>query len=117
MKEKNTFKGNAHDESFRGINKDGFLSLEMAPSSNHNLTVDLRVWGDEQGDCGLTVSVEGIEIGKENLSGKWNEKAFRNLTFALPEELVEGKDNITLTIAPISGNRIPGIYEVRLLRK
>lgn len=117
MKEKNTFKGNAHDESFRGINKDGFLSLEMAPAGNQNLTVDLRVWGDEQGDCGLTVSVEGKEIGRENLSGKWNEKAFRNLTFAIPEELVEGKDNITLTIAPISGNRIPGIYEVRLLRK
>ena len=117
MKSDKSFKGYFHDRSYRGVNDGGFMSFEMNPEGKKDLTLNLRLWGNEKGECAFDILVDGNVICSEDMSRKWNKPEFVDTQYTIPGNLTEGKDMVVVEFRPKKGNKIPGIYNIRLLRK
>ena len=117
MRAEKSFKGVFRDESFRGVEAGGSVSYDLSTGNAKKLKLQCHYWGAEKGNCTFDILVDGKTIATENLASKWNQQQFVNTIYEIPEETTNQKEQITVTFSPHTGNRIPGIYQIRLLKE
>lgn len=115
MKAEKTSSGYYRDESYRKVSKGGSLSYTLSTGGKTDQSLLVQFWGAEKGDCRFEILIDGIVLANDNLTGKWNEKSFMDAVYSIPADLLSGKDSVTITLRPLEGNAIPGIYSIRLI--
>lgn len=116
MKNKNSGAGNYNGEPWRDAGNSGFFAYNMATNGEENLSLRIRLWGNETGNCNFDILVDDQHIASLNTSGKWNRNEFVEEEFALPSPLLKDKQTINVKFAPQKGSSTGGVYHVRLIR-
>ncbi len=57
----------------------------------------VRSWGNETADREFDILIDGKLLVSGNLVGKWNRSEFVKVEYALPEAMLQGKKEVTVT--------------------
>ena len=117
MQKENSNSGNTNHEFFRDANNGGYFSYEMNTNSETDLTLNVRYWGAEWGGRKFDIYIDDEKLLTEDNTGRWNQSKFHNIEYAIPNSLVQGKNNIRVKFQAIQGNTAGAVYYIRLVRK
>ena len=118
MKAENSIQGYQDNNPFRTIRKDGFFSYELGTSGIADLRLSLAFWGNENAEGrGFEILVDGKTLAVENELPQTRENALVYRLYSIPEDLVRGKEYITVTFKGIEGRMAARIFDVRLLKE
>lgn len=118
MKAENSIQGYQDNNPFRTIRRDGFFSYELGTSGIADLRLSLAFWGNENVEGrGFEILVDGKTLAVENELPKTRENALVYRLYSIPEDLVRGKEYITVTFKGIEGRMAARIFDVRLLKE
>ena len=111
----NTESGEFNGRKYRHATDGGWFSFEMkvAPAKTNSLVCTW--WGSELGQRSFDILVDGRKIASQTLLNNQPGK-FWEATYAIPEELVRGKDKVTVKLAAHPGKFAGGLYGCRLVR-
>jgi DUF1680 family protein len=93
----------------------GFISYNMLTNREINLSLMVRYWGNESCVRTFDILINGVKLVTENIVGKWNKSAFVNQEYTIPNNLVTGKNSITVRFQASTG-AVGGLFYVRILR-
>ncbi len=117
MQTLNSYTGTHMNEFWRDARNGGFISYSMLTKSKSDLTLMVRYWGSESGSRNFFIQIDGTTIATENIVGKWNKNEFVNVEYAIPNNLIAGKDTVTVKFQAVNSSNIAGgIFYVRLLQ-
>ncbi|HLP05126.1 MAG TPA: beta-L-arabinofuranosidase domain-containing protein [Paludibacter sp.] len=112
----NSYTGTAQNEFWRDARNGGYVSYSMLTKGKSDLSLMVRYWGNESGSRSFDILVDGVKLTTENLVGKWNTNAFKNVEYPIPNSMTAGKDTVTVKFQGInSSNTVGGLFFVRLL--
>lgn len=118
MKAENSIQGYQDNNPFRTIRRDGFFSYELGTSGITDLRLSLAFWGNENAEGrGFEILVDGKTLAVENELPQTKENALVYKLYSIPEDLVRGKEYITVTFKGIEGRMAARIFDVRLLKE
>ncbi len=109
--------GNSNNQFYREANRDGYFSYEMKTESETNLSLMVRYWGAEWGGRKFEIYIDDELLITEDNTGRWNQSRFFDVTYAIPDKMVEGKDKIRVRFQSLPGNTAGAVYFVRLLKQ
>ncbi len=119
MKNEDSHTGNLNGAAWRDARNGGFFEYRMKTGGNDRLTLMVRYWGNEQ-DKNLkrnfTILIDGKELRRESIGGRWNRKDFVDMEYPISAEMLAGKQTITVTFRSDKGCVAGGIFAVRLLK-
>lgn len=115
MKYEISSKGNFEGEAWRDARDGGFFEYTLSTEGCENLALMVRCWGNETADREFDILIDGKLLVSENLVGKWNRSEFVNVEYALPEAMLQGKKEVTVTFRSHPGKIAGGIFFIRLL--
>jgi hypothetical protein len=88
----------------------------MATNGETGLSLMVRYWGAEWGNRKFDIYIDDKKLVSENNTGRWNQSAFFNIEYAIPDTMVRGKDRIRVKFQSQQGNSAGPVYYLRLLR-
>ncbi len=94
----------------------GFFSYNLLTNKETDLTLMVRYWGNEGCSRTFDILIDNERLVSENISGKWNTDNFVNQEYSIPNSMLTGKDEITVSFKASEG-MAGGVFYVRLLRK
>lgn len=113
----NSYTGIHMNEYWRDARNGGYVSYEMATGGNTGLSLMVRYWGYESGARSFNILVDGTVIATENITNKWNVNDFVNVEYPINDNLVTGKEYITVKFQAVNtSNTAGGLFYVRLLK-
>jgi hypothetical protein len=64
------------------------------------------------------VLVDGVRVGEQTIERRSPEQVTRffDVEYALPENLVKGKEKVTVRFQAMKGNEIAAVYGLRMIR-
>jgi hypothetical protein len=89
----------------------------MATKTETDLSLIVRYWGAEWGSRKFDIYIDDEKLLTENNSGRWNQSKFQDTEYAIPNSMVEGKQNIRVKFQSLEGNTAGAVYYIRLVRK
>jgi hypothetical protein len=104
------------DEFWRDA-RNGFFSYKLSTNNETGLSLIVRYWGAETGNRKFDIYIDDEKLVTEDISGKWNRKEFREMEYAIPEEMIKGKESVQVKFQPLPGNTAGAVYYIRLARK
>ena len=108
--------GNYLDEFWRDARNEGFFSYKLATNHESNLSLIVRYWGAETGNRAFDIYVDDEKLTTENISGKWNQRKFREVEYPIPDAMAKGKENVRVKFQALAGNTAGAVYYVRIAR-
>lgn len=117
MLSENSRKSYWKDRSVRDASKGGYFSYNLITGGETSLTLRVTYWGDEPAGRSFGIYVDDKLLANENLSGKWNRKAFVDECYDIPAEMLKGKSSIRIKFQSGPNTTAGGVYFVRLVRK
>jgi uncharacterized protein len=117
IQSENSQTGNNSDEFWRDARNEGFFSYKMATNAEKNITLMVRYWGAEWGSRKFDIFIDDEKLLTEDNTGRWNQSSFFDLKYAIPNEMVEGKEHIRVKFKAIKGNTAGAVYYIRLLQE
>ena len=87
----------------------------MKTEEEANLSLMVRYWGAN--GSGIEIYIDDELLITEDNTGRWNQSRFFDVTYAIPESMVEGKDKIRVRFQSLPGNTAGAVYFVRLLKQ
>jgi uncharacterized protein len=112
----NSYTGNYMNEFWRDARSGGYISYSMLTKGKSDLSLMARYWGNETGSRSFDILIDGVQLTKENIVGKWSTNAFKNVEYPIPNTMTAGKDTITVKFQAINTSNIAGgLFYVRLL--
>lgn len=115
MKYENSSKGNFEGEAWRDARNGGYFEYTLSTEGREDLSLMVRYWGNETAGREFDILVDGKLLVSENLVGKWNRSEFVNVEYTLPEAMLQGKKEVTVTFRSHPDKVAGGIFFVRLL--
>lgn len=115
MKVSDSHRGVHAGEAWRDARNGGYFEYTLSTKGNENLSLMVRYWGAESGSRSFDILVDGRVVATENITGKWKKELFYNVEYALPADLLKGKEKVTVRFRSKPGNIAGGIFAVRLL--
>jgi DUF1680 family protein len=112
----NSYTGNYQDEFWRDARLGGYISYSMLTQGLPDISLMVRYWGYESGSRTFDIQIDGVKLVTENIVGKWNVSAFKNVEYPIPNSMTAGKDTITVKFQAASGNYAGGLFYVRILK-
>lgn len=109
--------GNTMTEFYRDARGGGFFSYQMATNSATDLNLIVRYWGSEWGGRKFDIYIDDEKLLTEDNTGRWNQSKFQDVEYAIPNAMVNGKDNIRVKFQAFHGNTAGAVYYIRLVRK
>ncbi|MFI2742239.1 beta-L-arabinofuranosidase domain-containing protein [Zhouia sp. PK063] len=97
----------------RTIYKDGFVSYQLKNNKEKQEYVTVRFWGSSSQKTGVNIYIENKLIASENLTEQMP-LAFYDKTYKIPENLTQGKKQITIKFEPKTEADSAAIYGVKL---
>ncbi len=118
MKAENSIQGYQDNNPFRTIRRDGSFSYELATDGITDLRLSLAFWGNENVEGrGFEILVEGKTLVVETALPQTKENKLVYRQYSIPENLVRGKEYITIGFKGVEGKMAARIFDVRLLKE
>ena len=113
----NTGTGNRLDEFWREARNGGFVSYQLSTNNDTALSLMVRYWGAERGNRKFDILIDDQLLVTEDLTDKWNEQQFKDVTYHVPEHMLANKKQVRIKFQPKPGNTGGAFYQVRMIRK
>jgi DUF1680 family protein len=117
MQAKSSNSGNTHDMFWRDAQDSGFFSYELSTAGKTDLVLQVSYWGAEWGSRGFDIFIDDEKLLTENNTGRWNKSDFFDITYAIPDSMIRGKDHVRVKFQALAGNTAGAVYYLRLLKK
>jgi uncharacterized protein len=117
MQRQNSNTGNNLDEFWRDARGGGFFSYKLSTNKETALSLIVRYWGAETGNRKFDIYIDDEKLITEDVSGKWNQRKFQEVEYAIPDSMVKGKESIRVKFQPLQGSTAGAVYYIRLARK
>jgi DUF1680 family protein len=117
MKNMNSGTGNFNDEFWRDARNEGFFSYEMATNSGTGLSLIVRYRGSERGKRNFDIFIDGQKLISEDNSSKWNDNAFHETEYSIPDSLIKEKKLVTVKFQAPAGSSTSSVHYVRIARQ
>lgn len=99
----------------RGAERGGWLSFDMKVIEDEPMALVVEYWGGYTGSKTFDILVDGQKIATENISGK-KDGAFIDVQYNIPEDLIRGKDKVTIKFDPHTGHRAGPFFYARTVK-
>jgi hypothetical protein len=106
----------AQDKLYREAANGGYFSYNLATGGKDRLSLLVQYWGAEWGNRKFEIYIDDQKLITEDNSGRWNQSAFQKVEYAIPENLIKGKDHIRVKFQSLPGSTAGGVYYIRLLK-
>ena len=117
MQKQNSNTGNQHDEFWRDARDNGFFSYELSTNNETDLTLRVKYWGAEWGNRKFEIYIDDKKIITEDNTGKWNQSKFQSIEYAIPDEMIKGKNKVRIKFQALPANTAGAVYYLQLIRK
>jgi hypothetical protein len=107
----NLHSGEVHGRQWRSTEDGGYFSFVMKVDSSAANTILCSYWGDDHRGRIFDIQVDGQTIATQNL-GSFKQSKFYDISYPVPQELVRGKQSVTVKfvarsahngVGPVSG--------------
>lgn len=115
MKSERSSSGNFNGEPWRDATDGGFFSYKMKTGNADNLVLRVRYWGNETGGRAFGIYIDDELLASENVSGKWKRDGFEEVEYAIPSQMLKGKEFAEVKFKSEPNQTAGGIFHVRLL--
>ena len=115
MKQEGSESGNHQNKAYRHALAPAWFSYELKVTQDKSLALYVTYWGNESGRRTFDILVDDKKLATENLTNKWNKEDFFSVQYPLTKEMISGKEYITVTFKPQSGNYAGGIFDLRVV--
>ena len=61
--------------------------------------------------------IDDVKLVTEDNTGKWNQSAFKDVTYSIPDGMIKGKEKVRIRFQSLPGNTAGAVYYLRLIRK
>lgn len=116
MRKEKSNTGNNLNAFWRDASDGGFFSYDLATRSENGLSLWVRYWGAEWGSRKFDILIDDAPLAAEDNTGRWNQSLFRDVVYAIPDSMVQGKSRIRVKFRASPGSTAGAVYGVRLLR-
>jgi DUF1680 family protein len=117
VQKSNSRTGNQLNEFWRDAGPDGYFSYTLATNGETGLSLMVRYWGAEWGSRKFEIYIDGKKLVTEDNTGRWNQSRFFDLIYIIPDDMIAGKEKISVKFQPLPQNTAGAIYYIRLLGK
>jgi hypothetical protein len=107
--------GEEMNSRWRDAREGGWFSYKMAVSGDRPLYLRCTYWGDERGARTFDVLVNDTVIATESLKAT-GKHAFIQEDIRLPDVILAGQSNVSVTFKAHLGNTAGGLFGLRILR-
>jgi len=90
--------GEDHGKKWRSTEEGGYFSFTMKVDSTAGNTLYCDYWGDDHRGRIFDIQVDGQTIATQNLTS-FKQSKFYEITYPIPQELVKGKQTVTVRFA------------------
>ncbi len=108
--------GTANDKSFREAVNEGYFSYQLATNGEKNLDLMIRYWGAEWGNRKFDIYIDDEKLMSEDNTRRWNQSKFFDITYHIPDSMLDNKKSVRVKFQSLDGNTAGGIYYVRLIK-
>ncbi|AYD49374.1 hypothetical protein D6B99_09000 [Arachidicoccus soli] len=112
----NSNTGNYLNEFWREASKGGYFSYELSTNGQSNLSLMVRYFGKEEGDRKFDIYIDGQKLISFDNTERWNQSHFFNVTYPIPNNLLNGKNQITVKFQALPESTVGAVYYVRVLK-
>lgn len=116
MEKSNSRTGNNRDEFWRSAAGDGHFSYKLKTRQETHLKLMIRLFGFEWGDKRFDIYIDDKKLTSVNTAEHTRISQFQNMTYDIPDSMVEGKDSVRVKFKPKGGSATSEIYFVRIVR-
>ncbi|PWT75641.1 MAG: hypothetical protein C5B59_08465 [Bacteroidetes bacterium] len=103
-------------QMFRDASGSGNFSYKMFTHNETNLSLIVRYWGAEWGNRKFDIYIDDKKLVTEDNTGRWNQSQFKEITYAIPDPMLSGKDHIRIRFQSLPDNSAGAVYYLRLAR-
>ncbi len=95
-----------------------WFSFDLPVDPAHPLNLVVTYSNDARQNCTFDVLVDGKKVGEQTMERRTPEQDLRffDVAYSIPAELVKEKQKVTVRFEAISGNEIPGVFGIRMIR-
>ena len=95
-----------------------WFSFDLPVDSSHPVTLVLTLSTDARRRGSFDVLVEGKKVGEQATERRSPEQDVRffDVEYAVPSELIDSKQKVTVRFEAATGNDIPGVFGIRMVR-
>ncbi len=108
--------GNRHDEFWREARNDGYFSYNLSTRGETGLNLMVRYWGAEWGNRKFDIYIDDQKLLTEDNTGRWNQSAFKDIEYTIPDAMLAGKENIRVKFQALPDNTAGAVYGIRLVK-
>ena len=116
LKGEKTRSGTHRGRTWRHAEDGGWFSYRMKVPSDEPATLACTYWGGDSGARTFDILVDGQKIATQTLDNP-HPAEFFTVEYPIPEELTEGKDEVTVRFDAHPGNHAGGVFELYLLER
>lgn len=108
--------GSKQDQFYREAFNGGYFNYNLSTDKKSDLSLIVRYWGAEWGNRKFEIYIDGQLLIAEDNTGRWNQSKFFDVSYAIPDSMIEGKDHVRVKFQSVKDNTAGGIYSVRLVK-
>lgn len=116
FKDQKTWVGENKNRKFREVDRGGWFTCEMKVVKNEPADLVVEYWGGYTGSKTFDILVNDSKIATENISNK-KPGEFIDIRYDIPQNLLAGKNKITVKFLPHEGHRAGPVFGVRTVKK
>jgi hypothetical protein len=109
--------GNYLNQFWRDAADDGYFSYTLSTDQQSELSLIVRYWGAEWGSRKFDIYIDDKKLISEDNTGRWNLSRFIDITYDIPQAMVQGKKQVRVKFRSIPQNTAGAVYYVRLVKK
>lgn len=107
----------AHGKKFRATRPGGSISFQMKVDGSAENELVMSYWGMDNRGRIFDIIVNDKVVATEDLN-KYKSSRFYEIAYAIPKEITNGKQTVTITLKPKEGNSAGPVYgDIRMRRR
>ena len=111
-----TYAGTHRGRGWRDARNGGWFSFELKVVADESLDLVCTYWGDDAGDRQFDVLVDGQKLATQVLNRNAPGRFFE-VAYPLPDEMLRGKETITVRFQAHPGKTAGGVFGCRILTR
>ena len=95
-----------------------WFSFDLPVEASHTMGLMVTFSNDARRDGSFEILVDGKKVGEQTARRRSPEQDVRffDVEYAIPAEMIEGKQKVTVRFEASGGSEIPGVFGVRIVR-
>ena len=110
------YTGEDHNKKWRAAGEGGYFSFNLKVDPDNANDIICAYWGMDNRDRIFDIMVDGVKVATENLN-KFKENKFYYITYPVPGELTQNKQEVTVTFTSVRNNNVGPVYEIRMVKE